>query len=204
MGRAGRISIAEEAQIMPVITDVDGGAWRPVQEEVLQELLRQLDYWKEQNFKACCEKQELSEKAERAEKALDSSLVEKAQEGKLTPEELRGMVGGWVRIVHLDNGEKTRGFAYVGSDGIYTYLGHSAGKYTIQAVFEFEECGKAFLAYPYRPAHIDRKSWEPCEECQPRKLDHFILNRHGVKFCRHCGRPLTPEAWEELENRVRG
>ena len=64
--------------------------------------------------------------------------------------------------------------------------------------------GKRWLAYAYHPAHIDREAWKPCEECQPRKLDHFILNRYGVKFCRHCGRPLTLEAWAELEKRVRG
>lgn len=63
---------------------------------------------------------------------------------------------------------------------------------------------KTWLAYAYPPAHLDRDAWEPCEECQPRKLDHFILNRYGVKFCRHCGRPLTPEALSELEKRLRG
>lgn len=74
MGRAGGMSIAEEAQIMPVITDVDGGVWRPVQEEVLQELLKQLDYWKETWFKAAYEKQQLIEKAEKSERLLDSIL----------------------------------------------------------------------------------------------------------------------------------
>ena len=74
MGRAGEMSIAEEAQIMPVITDVDGGVWRPVQEEVLQELLKQLDYWKETCFKAAYEKQQLIEKAEKLERTLDSIL----------------------------------------------------------------------------------------------------------------------------------
>lgn len=74
MGRAGGMSIAEEAQIMLVITDVDGGAWRPVQEEVLQELLKQLDYWEETCFKAAYEKQQLIEKAEKLERTLDSIL----------------------------------------------------------------------------------------------------------------------------------
>lgn len=73
MGRAGGMSIAEEAQIMPVIIDVDGGTWRPVQEEVLQELLKQLDYWKETCFKAAYEKQELSARAEKAEKERDEA-----------------------------------------------------------------------------------------------------------------------------------
>ena len=74
MGRSGGMSIAEEAQIMPVITDVDGGTWRPVQEEVLQDLLKQIDYWKEQNFNACYEKQRLSKKAESAIKAIENII----------------------------------------------------------------------------------------------------------------------------------
>ena len=72
MGRAGGMSISEEAQTMPVITDVDGGRWRPVQEEVLQDLLKQLGYWKERSIKAHCEKQRLIEKAEKSERLLDS------------------------------------------------------------------------------------------------------------------------------------
>lgn len=74
MGRAGGMSIAEEAQIMPVITDIDGGKWRPVQEEVLQDLLKQLDYWKEQNFRACYEKGELSKRAENATKTIEAII----------------------------------------------------------------------------------------------------------------------------------
>lgn len=74
MGRAGGMSIAEEAQIMPVITDVDGGAWRPVQEEVLQDLLKQFDYWKETCFKAAYKKQELSKRAESAKKVIENII----------------------------------------------------------------------------------------------------------------------------------
>lgn len=67
MGRAGDWDIAKEALSQPVITDVDGGTWRPVYEEVLQDLIRQLDWWKEHNFRACQEKGELSKRAEAAE-----------------------------------------------------------------------------------------------------------------------------------------
>lgn len=36
-------------------------------------------------------------------------------------------------------------------------------------------------------------------------MDHgaFDLTLH-LKFCPWCGRPLTPEAWAELEKRLRG
>lgn len=74
MGRAGGMSISEEAQTMPVITDVDGGRWRPVQEEVLQDLLKQFDYWKETCFKAAYKKQELSKRAESAKKVIENII----------------------------------------------------------------------------------------------------------------------------------
>lgn len=74
VGRAGGISIEDEAQIMPVITDVDGGRWRPVQEEVLQDLLKQFDYWKETCFKAAYKKQELSKRAESAKKVIENII----------------------------------------------------------------------------------------------------------------------------------
>lgn len=73
MGRSGERDIVKEALSQPVITDVDGGRWRPVYEEVMQDLIKQLDWWKEQNFRACQEKRDLAKKAEaaveRAEKA---------------------------------------------------------------------------------------------------------------------------------------
>lgn len=68
MGRTGERDIVKEALSQPVITDVDGGTWRPVYEEVLQDLINQLDWWKEQNFRACQERGELERRAEAAEK----------------------------------------------------------------------------------------------------------------------------------------
>lgn len=68
MGRTGERDIVKEALSQPVITDVDGGTWRPVYEEVLQDLIKQLDWWKEQNFLACQERGELERRAEAAEK----------------------------------------------------------------------------------------------------------------------------------------
>ena len=49
-----------------------------------------------------------------------------------------------------------------------------------------------------RAAYIDREAWEPCSECA---ANHFMM---GDKYCCECGRPLTEEAWAELEKRVRG
>lgn len=56
--------------------------------------------------------------------------------------------------------------------------------------------GKSFDLYAYPPAHIDRESWKSCEFCRGDK------EKYGLKYCQNCGRPLTPEAWDELEKRL--
>ena len=90
MGRAGDWDIAKEALSQPVITDVDGGKWRPVNEDVMQELIRQLDWWKEQNFRACQEKGDLEKRAETAEKEVEwKDMVIKAAEDRAIKAEAR-------------------------------------------------------------------------------------------------------------------
>ena len=56
--------------------------------------------------------------------------------------------------------------------------------------------GATFYAYP--PDRIDREKWEPCMWC--------VLNgQFGLNsYCSSCGRPLTDEAWAELERRAFG
>lgn len=51
MGRMGDATIQEEALAMDMLTDVDMGRWRPVNEDVLQDLLRKavIETGKEQN-----------------------------------------------------------------------------------------------------------------------------------------------------------
>ena len=90
MGRAGDWDIAKAALSQPVITDVDGGKWRPVNEDVMQELIRQLDWWKEQNFRACQEKGDLEKRAETAEKEVEwKDMVIKAAEDRAIKAEAR-------------------------------------------------------------------------------------------------------------------
>lgn len=73
-----------------------------------------------------------------------------------------------------------------------------------------------------QPAHINREAWEPCGACKDGKITIHVpgframavCNQHmdheafdltlRLNFCPWCGRPLTPEAWSELEKRVRG
>ena len=90
MGRTGERDIVKEALSQPVITDVDGGTWRPVFEEVLQDLIKQLDWWKEQNFLACQEKRDLEKRAEIAEKEVEwKNMVIKAAEDRAIKAEAR-------------------------------------------------------------------------------------------------------------------
>ena len=47
-----------------------------------------------------------------------------------------------------------------------------------------------------KPAKLDRSRWEGCEYCK---------NMSTLKgFCYSCGRPLTEEAWAELERKIGG
>lgn len=71
-------------------------------------------------------------------------------------------------------------------------------------------------------AHIDREAWDPCGECAPncswckhfqeisktipnvcRECNHYSNYEPEYNFCCECGRPLTEEAWAELEKRLR-
>lgn len=70
--------------------------------------------------------------------------------------------------------------------------------------------GSDWLAYSYTPAHIDRSKWEECDLCSlpdGKTASRLILAEtcNGeAKYCPSCGRPLTEEAWAELERRLSG
>lgn len=72
-----------------------------------------------------------------------------------------------------------------------------------------------WLAYSYPPAHIDRSEWTAewiypenewnlprCSKCGCNSKD--ATYGHKNNFCPKCGRAMTPEAWAELERRLRG
>ena len=88
-------------------------------------------------------------------------------------------------------------------------------------IADFKELGSLWIAYAYPPAHIDREAWKPCEFCGKADFGEygFEIGRSYVKiacaigswrfqaeeqfhFCPKCGRPLTEEAWAELEKRM--
>lgn len=67
---------------------------------------------------------------------------------------------------------------------------------------------------------LDRSRWEGCKECTPPSCGTCLryetrnigdpcttscikYSKHKpVNFCKNCGRPLTEEAWVELERRI--
>lgn len=74
-------------------------------------------------------------------------------------------------------------------------------------------------------ARIDREKWVPCEHCKPAEYPPDYYGPHSfpivgneiyfydtddgwegeeIKFCPWCCRPLTEEAWAELERRLMG
>lgn len=58
-----------------------------------------------------------------------------------------------------------------------------------------EVCRMAIAALRAQQAKLDRSRWKECRHCQKGIF-------YGNKFCRYCGRPLTEEAWTELERRI--
>ena len=74
---------------------------------------------------------------------------------------------------------------------------------------------EGWFAYPYPPAHIDRSKWtaewvpmtddDGCVwlECSACEYDLDSLEEPHP-FCPSCGRAMMPEAWAELERRLRG
>lgn len=85
-------------------------------------------------------------------------------------------------------------------------------------VYFIEEYGRSWLAYAYPPVHINREAWNSCEFCgeldasfvlyagysKQVAVDEFYEDEiDDVKFCPKCGRPLTNEAWDILEKRIK-
>lgn len=48
---------------------------------------------------------------------------------------------------------------------------------------------------------LDRSRWEGCNECENLVISRKMVGI-GRRYCPYCGRPLTEEAWAELERRI--
>lgn len=111
----------------------------------------------------------------------------------LTVEQLRGMDGrpaywpddeSW-GIISVDDAGRWAGIPF--------FRGRKNG-----VNFEYDIVSRGMEVYAYPPARIDWEKWELCMWCVPN--GQFGLNN----YCSACGRPLTEEAWAELERRVCG
>lgn len=143
----------------------------------------------------------------------------------LTLEQLRGMDGKCVKVV-VDGVEPLEMLALVEvpkDEDCVLLRNNLGGVSEFYSDDDLREDGVKVYAYP--PAHIDREAWEPCGRCRPveNELDRFSGHEflidgaeiyfydsedgwegEEIRFCPWCGRPLTEEAWAELEKRVRG
>lgn len=123
----------------------------------------------------------------------------------LTPEQLMGMDGQPIWIEH-DADPKYNHVWMIWNNEIG--MRHNLAGYNI-----------FWRAYAYQPAHIDREAWEPCKLCGGAKYVYGQASavapnedkgqietevEGDFDYCPICGRPLTPEAWAELEKRLRG
>ena len=130
----------------------------------------------------------------------------------LTLEQLREMDGQpvWVQTPGIERYGRWVIVAGVDTDNGQQTL-YCQGDYTCR------DYGKTWLAYAYPPAHIDREGWESCIKCSGKcyfckfnetskcgKCKNHEFYSPMFNFCHDCGRPLTDEAWVELEKRLRG
>lgn len=157
----------------------------------------------------------------------DQNATEMRPSGEpLTLEQLREMNTNPVWIERKgDRNLRDSGWAMVNGPTCLTYIENVPVSWSIIVYWpgseeedfpEYEDYGKTWLAYAYPPAYIDLEAWEPCPLCGEYKVFQFLAWETSDRclgnpdcmgtslFCPHCGRPLTPEAWELLEKRLRG
>lgn len=142
----------------------------------------------------------------------------------LTLDQLRGMDGQpvWVKVIGK-TGIRCDGWCEVEirEKDPFAYVWWPGSE--VDDIAKIEDYGKTWACYAYPSAHIDREAWEPCEFCGKADFGEygFEIGRSYVKivcalgswrfpteeqfhFCPKCGRPLTKEAWAEMEKRLRG
>ena len=131
----------------------------------------------------------------------------------LTLEQLLEMNGKpvWTKLLVESTGRKE------GWTLIYNDDGYTAVQRWTQFPLWYKDYGKTWIAYAYHPVHIDREKWEPCHSCDSkclicminetdkcRRCKYYKYYLPLYQFCPKCGRPITDEAWDELEKRMRG
>lgn len=162
---------------------------------------------------------EMEEAKDIAIRALTQSQPDKP----LTLEELRGMDGECVKVV-VEGIEPLKMLALVEipeNEDCVLLRNNLGGVSEFYSDDDLRDDG--VKAYPYHPDRIDRDAWV-CELCKGATCVSGVAYAEGraddghefstifsddgmrcdFRYCPNCGRPLTPEAWDELEKRVRG
>ncbi len=148
--------------------------------------------------------------------ALKAAIAALRPSGEpLTLEQLKEMDGQPVWIVGITHKWLSPCWAIVDRDNCLVRTARNGSP-----VF-FESYGRTWLAYAYPP--IDRDKWTPCRFCSNADFGEYgfefgkkyakiacalgswrFPEDEQFQFCPECGRPLTEEAWAELEKRLRG
>lgn len=81
--------------------------------------------------------------------------------------------------------------ALVAAKLVFDFNGIDAPEYT-----EAMNLAIAALTPPTREQM--ERVWPGCPHCTQTNARQNL----GYQYCEHCGRPLTPEAWEELRKRL--
>lgn len=150
----------------------------------------------------CEMKKEWAEQIEVFEAALEALKDHVREDTKMVPltlDQLREMDGRPVWIVeypdwgHWELSEDAEDYISDRTTELYGLrYDDQDGKYGLHKL--------GWLAYAYPPAHIDQKACMMCKS--PSALNRFL--EMSCRYCPKCGRPLTPEALEMLEQRLRG
>lgn len=155
------------------------------------------------------------------EAVKDYHIGESTEMIPLTLEQLRKMDGQPVWCKSLINGKSEWAIIRIVEMSKTWFIALAGAS---QGFGDKDTYGKTWLAHAYPPAHIDREAWtaewrelhgdklvgfDDCGDDVYRHYHYSVCTSCGkgsaVKsnFCPKCGKAMTPEAWAELEKRVR-
>lgn len=84
-------------------------------------------------------------------------------------------------------------------DALWKYEGEEQ---QLEACNEACRIGANALRAQQNPAKLDGSRWKGCGWC--RRFQGKFDETKADRYCKLCGRPLTEEAWAELERRING
>lgn len=132
----------------------------------------------------------------------------------LTVDQMREMHDKVVIVKTLEYGQESKGILDFSDPN-----DSDNGVYVGCEFYSVESYGFFWLAYAQKPIDFDK--WEPCTKCRScfscaHVVESINDSKHACFWCEHmdkfkpmnfysnCGRPLTDEARQMLENRLAG